>query len=383
MDKLEWDKKLLDFLTDQADPLLRTEIEAWLEADEVHVKYFQNFRDQYLTTRWALRRKLMRQDHFPVLYAKLQRRSLWRRMRVAAVWTFFLGTGIVYWTNLPVHPEEASIVHQDSVKLMKSKAVLVLSDGMEIPISSKHSEFEEQDGSHVRVTGKGQIAYQEGENAHEIVYNRLIVPRGGEFVVILSDSTKVWLNAESELRYPASFRGAQREIYLKGEAYFEVRKNANTPFIVCTEVQVEVKVYGTKFMVSTYAENFVETVLVEGKVGIKSRAGKEFFLKPFERAIVDLEQEKTLIDSVDIKPYISWVYGDFIFRNETLESIMAKLSRWYDVEVFFTSNDIKKFCFTGDMKRYSDIQDFLFFFEQISKIHFEVKGKTLIVSKQG
>lgn len=150
---------------------------------------------------------------------------------------------------------------------------------------------------------------------------------------------------------------------------------------MCTDEDISVKAYGTKFLVNTYQKNIVETVLVDGKVGIKRKGeNQEFFLQPSERGLYTLESGEMEINRVDTSLYTAWIYGNYIFRNETLESIMNKLSRWYDIDVFYVHEELKNIRLSGDMKRYVEIDDFLFFFEQITNAQFEMRGKTLTIS---
>lgn len=381
MDRLELDKKLLDYLSGDADLFLRGEIEQWLGEDASHRQYFAEYQKKFLYARWAFRQQLISHDNFGGLQARIRKRLFWHRMQMAAIIVLFLGIGGLFWWTSTGDRQKVVLVKKEKESLQKSNAILILSEGTEIPLKARATEIKEQDGSRIRVDDKGQVLYNKIEYAEKLVFNRLIVPRGGEYAVVLSDNTKVWLNADSELKYPVHFTKNQRTVFLKGEAYFEVTSDTKSPFVICTENQIQVTVYGTKFLVNTYRQNLVETVLVEGKVGIKAAKEKEYFLEPCERALYDTELKQATVDKVDIEPYISWVYGNFVFRNEPLESIMEKLSRWYDLDVFFTSEEIKKIRLSGDMERFADIQDFLFFFEQVSKLHFEIKGKIIVISK--
>lgn len=211
----------------------------------------------------------------------------------------------------------------------------------------------------------------------EEVMNRLLVPRGGEFNLTLSDGTRVWLNAETELLYPVRFTGEQRIVYLKGEAYFEVTKNQKMPFLVQVE-EVSVKVYGTEFNMNTY--DGVETVLVTGSVSM-NQGDREVLLKPNQKGLFDPIKREILVEDVDILPYVAWKNGDFIFRNESLGSIMDKLSRWYGLEIFYQNGDLRDVRLSGNLKRYKDVRELFHSFEKISDTHFKIQGNTVFISR--
>lgn len=244
-------------------------------------------------------------------------------------------------------------------------------------------ELEERDGTALQVSENGQIAYHSGkddkvaEEKGEDVMNRLLVPRGGEFSLTLADGTCVWLNAETELLYPVRFNGKQRVVQLKGEAYFKVAKNQDMPFLVQVG-DVAVKVYGTEFNMNTY--DGVETVLVTGAVSM-NQGNREVMLKPNQKGVFDPSKGEILVENVNVLPYVAWKNGDFIFQNESLGSIMDKLSRWYGLEVFYQNGELRDVRLSGNLKRYKDVKELFHSFEKISDTHFKVQGNTVFISK--
>ena len=206
----------------------------------------------------------------------------------------------------------------------------------------------------------------------------LRIPRGGEYTLVLADGTVVFLNAETELRYPARFSGESRTVYLHGEAYFSVTKDSARAFIVQVG-GVDVKVYGTEFCVNTHGEGQVETVLVNGSVGMKT-AGEEIVLRPGEKGTFLGEGKRIQVEAVDVLPYVSWRTGDFIFRDESLETIMDKLARWYNLEVFFRNDAAREVRLSGNLKRDKDVRELFHSFERISDVRFSVNGNTVVVS---
>ena len=229
------------------------------------------------------------------------------------------------------------------------------------------------------MSAEGKVHYnvEEKDGAARSLFNRLVVPRGGEFMITLEDGTKVWLDAETELRYPTNFDAQNRVVYLKGEAYFEVAKMEGKPFVVKID-QMSVNVLGTKFNVNNREAGVVQTVLVEGSVKLKSPRG-EVLMEPNQKAEYHGGDE-WVVEEVDVSPYVAWKDGNFVFDNESLERIMNKLSSWYDVNVFYANEEVKNVKLTGDMMRYKDIQELLYFFEKISDVKFLIKNRTVTVS---
>ena len=217
----------------------------------------------------------------------------------------------------------------------------------------------------------------EGE---EIVYNTMRIPVGGFYQLALSDGSKVWLNSMTELRFPVTFTGEQRKVYLTGEAYFEVTYDTVHPFIVETPDGMEVKVYGTEFNMNTYGKGVVQTVLVKGKVGVRDGVhGKEVMLEPRQMAEYDEKTGMVRVKNVDPYRYIAWKDGEFVFERETIEGIMERLSRWYDVKIFYGKESLKQKRFTGVVSRYEDITQVLRLIEGPATLRFEVKGNVVTV----
>jgi len=211
------------------------------------------------------------------------------------------------------------------------------------------------------------------------VMNRVEVPRGGEFSLKLEDGTQVWLNAESELRYPVHFTGKKRVVYLKGEAYFDVAKNPDAAFLVMVD-DVVVKVYGTEFNVNAYEPDRIETVLTRGAVSMK-HGERELMLSPNQKGAYFKTDGSMRVEHVDVLPYIAWKNGDFIFKDESLESIMNKLARWYNLDVFYQNESLKWIRLSGNLKRYKDVRDLFYSFEKISEARIKVNGNAVVVSK--
>lgn len=203
----------------------------------------------------------------------------------------------------------------------------------------------------------------------------LTTPRGGTYQVTLSDGTKVWLNAASSLTYTADFsKQSERRVNLEGEAYFEVTKDKNHPFIVSSDKQ-EVKVLGTHFNINSYAdETSLKTTLLEGSIQING-----YILKPDQQAI---NQDGIIrVLPADIESVMAWKEGEFDFSNEALGSIMRKLVRWYDVEVYYDDPQMVNAKFWGTISRFKNISDVLRMLEKTNEVHFKIEGRRIMVMK--
>ena len=211
-------------------------------------------------------------------------------------------------------------------------------------------------------------------------YNTLEVPRGAEYELILADGTHVWLNADTRLRYPTCFNTDERRVYLEGEAYFQVTKDTAHPFRVESEAQV-VEVLGTQFNVYAYGhEERTYTTLVEGKVAVTASAsGQHVQLMPGQQASLGRQGGEIVVGEVNIQQVVDWKNGMFVFDDLSLEAILRKVARWYDVEVFYRNQQAKAIVFKGNLPRYGELPELLKVLENSSEVHFSLKGNTLIV----
>ena len=229
-------------------------------------------------------------------------------------------------------------------------------------------------------TAKERLSYIGRQQTGKIQYNILQIPRGGEYSVTLQDGTVVNLNSASELRYPVQFAGTERKVFLTGEAYFQVTKDTAHPFRVESEAQV-VEVLGTQFNVYAYGhEEQTYTTLVEGKVAVTASAsGQHVQLMPGQQASLGRQGGEIVVGEVNIQQVVDWKNGMFVFDDLSLEAILRKVARWYDVEVFYRNQQAKAIVFKGNLPRYGELPELLKVLENSSEVHFSLKGNTLIV----
>ncbi|WP_321281028.1 FecR domain-containing protein [Marinifilum fragile] len=286
--------------------------------------------------------------------------------------------------------EEAGISKEEqwltAMEPGSNKAELVLADGkvLDLDADRKKSTIKENDGTVINNTGTG-LVYDASNKANELIsYNSLVVPRGGEFQLELEDGTKVWVNSETRLRYPTKFPNGERVVLLEGEAYFEVSKDKNRPFIVKTQ-GIDVRVLGTQFNISSYADDkAIQTTLVEGSVAVmdSKNPGTNLILDPGYQAVFSKGDRELENKKVNVDLYTSWKDGKFVFEQSSLYDIMNKVSRWYDVKVFYQNNAAGDINFTGTLKRYESLDRLLGMLEKTNEVKFFFKDNTIIVQKQ-
>lgn len=373
------DEWLLRYLLNEMEMSEREKVELWVKENNEHLNYFKNFQKTHFELLWSVRAREARTD-FPVFRRKLRRSSILRLCyRVAAVAVLLLGVGGWLWWSGSSESEMSG--SGEMIRPGCVQAKLFLSSGETLQIGEEVKNLKEQDGTLIEVSETGMLFYKRDSmnDASQAVMNRVEVPRGGEFSLKLEDGTQVWLNAESELRYPVHFTGKKRVVYLKGEAYFDVAKNPDAAFLVMVD-DVVVKVYGTEFNVNAYEPDRIETVLTRGAVSMK-HGERELMLSPNQKGAYFKTDGSMRVEHVDVLPYIAWKNGDFIFKDESLESIMNKLARWYNLDVFYQNESLKWIRLSGNLKRYKDVRDLFYSFEKISEARIKVNGNAVVVSK--
>ncbi len=313
-------------------------------------------------------------------YRKLQRHKHVRRIRrYAAVAGIVLAVGLAWeW----LHQETGSADSPaETICPGNKKAILALTDGSVWYIGDTVRTISTA-WADIRVDSSVLSFRSPGgkKRSEEEVYQLLTIPRGGEFEMVLPDGSHVWLNSESELRFPLQFTAQQRKVFLTGEAYFEVAKDAKHPFIV--EVNgSKIEVLGTGFNVRYYEnEGRVVTTLAEGSLCFES-ADARVLLKPGEQSILDRTGSLRKRE-VEVYPYVAWKEGRFVFRKQRLEDIMAMLSRWYNIEVYFEDDESKEITFSGGMMRYEGFEALMNMIETIGSINCTIKDHTVFIAKR-
>ena len=363
----------------------RRVLDAWLNESERHrqlyeeMKCFVARRENFQLSVEA--KKQFRKDFLSkidVAYRKRGRRVWVKVVSYAAMLILPIIAGMLLWTKQPVEDVEGYGI--GPIRHGVRKATLVLNDGKVLALDTSRIMLKEVDGVTVH-TDDQVLVYVDSLGRKEVdLQNRLITPKGGEYTIMLSDGTKVWVNAASEICYPVKFAGKERRVLLEGEAYFEVTKDADRPFVV--EVNgMEVRVYGTQFNVNTRRDDQIQTTLVEGSVSVKPKGLMEVMLKPNQQAVFNKFAGRVTVRDVDVLSYVAWQRGNYYFENKSIGEILDELSLWYDIQVFFVNNEVRNERFSGYLPRYEEINGLLSLIEKTSHVQFEIKGRVIIVRK--
>jgi len=289
--------------------------------------------------------------------------TLWRGIAAAILVVISIAAALFYFKGDQPTTKQTAIVSKHDIAPGSSQATLTLANGKRILLSSKEESVYKQ----VADSKPGQPEF-----------NTLTTARAEQYQVILPDGSHVWLNAASSIKFPVSFSSLkERRVFITGQAYFEVTKDKTKPFKVVSDGQL-VTVYGTHFDINGYKdEGRTKTTLVEGSVDVNGT-----LLKPEHQAIN--ENGKMKVIPVDTENIIAWKNGYFRFKSETLESIMRKVSRWYDLDVEFQSPSLKEIEFGGIMTKtkYVNVSKILEMLELTGEASFEIKGRTVIIKEQ-
>jgi ferric-dicitrate binding protein FerR (iron transport regulator) len=225
---------------------------------------------------------------------------------------------------------------------------------------------------------KGMLVYQMQDSVQEEQYNTLEVPNSGEFQLVLSDGTQVWLNAGTKLTYPIAFVKGERKVYLEGEAYFEVAKNEKKPFIVHAN-GMDIRVLGTSFNLKSFVEDKQSVVtLLSGRVEVKT-SSKRVVLQPEQQAEFRVDKNQLIVQKADLKSVLAWKNDMFIFKDASLEYMMKELGRWFDVEVEFESEELKALRVYIYIERSKTLKDVLDKITSIDGLKWRIEKKKIIL----
>ena len=311
-------------------------------------------------------------------FRKLQYRK-YRRRHLMTRWSIAASIMLLFSLTIFLTQESPEVKPVKKIEPGYKKATLTLSDGTSWDIRETAKVFHVKD-SEFKVDSSGLSVFCDtiDTSQEETQYHTLSVPRGGEYNLTLSDGTQVWLNSESELHFPTRFNANNRTVYCKGEVYFDVTRNPDSPFIVRLD-KGEVTVLGTEFCTSDYENSVVEVTLVTGAVRFKAEHGDSVSLTPSQHLVYNTATDNISVTTVDTRIYTAWKDNLFRFEDETLENIMRTLSRWYDVEIRFESEDLKERHFSGTIEKFTEIKSFLELFETGTGIKFDIHGHKIIV----
>jgi len=366
------------------------EFDKWLEEDPSNQILLDNIKKQ---KNWEereeniklLNKDLIWEDVFKQISSKKQTSTLLYRkvMRYAAAILIPMALAYGGWSLYTDISSDLSksISH---IKPGEAKASLIISNGQIMELGAKDTIFNTKDKNVEIEINSGKIKYKKDLLSDVRKENHTIrIPKGGEYFLTLSDGTKIWLNSNTEIKFPSVFNENERRVYLKGEALFEVAKDSEHPFIVHAN-GLNVKVLGTKFNVSAYPDDdFIHATLVEGKVFVNeqiSGSQQSVILEPSQQAFISINNpQEIVVQTVDTDVYTSWTMGKFVFKNESLDVILKKLSRWYNVEIFYDDNNAKYSKYSGILPRFKNCETFLQLIEKTNNVKFEYTETSILV----
>lgn len=375
---------IVRYLSGEITPKENTLLENWRKEEPGHEALFQKICSEEnlkknveksvlfnIATGWMEVEKRIRRNN--------NRERTIRILRYAAavlVPVFFVGISLKY-TSHDYFPDQSVLLAQPILP-GAAKAILTLENGETINLDKETANvLQKIGGTNIQIDST-TLNYQLAQSAStqlEVVYNKVEIPRGGEYALVLSDGTKVHLNSMSSLRFPVAFTAGKREVELQGEAYFEVSKTGQ-PFIVNAN-GMQVEVLGTTFNISAYPDEEYQTTLVNGSVKVSAEKGESLILKPSQQATIASSSNSIQVRTVDTSFYTSWVKGKINFKDQRLEDIMKTLSRWYDMKVIYESERIKNIRFGCNLNRYEEITPFVELLEKTEEVHAKIEGNTI------
>ncbi len=309
-----------------------------------------------------------------------------RMARYAAVFLLLIiGASSVYYVVTEIQDENK---HNNMIDPGSPKATLILSDGAKFDLEDKQNKLLEDKGGVVVENENFTVNYNNRlKNSQTIaggLFHTIDVPRSGEYRLVLSDSSVVYLNSMTTLKYPVNFTGDSREVELiKGEAFFEVTKDKSHPFIVKTP-DVRLKVLGTSFNVSAFNDDKNSYITLEtGSLEVANMNNSKDIqlLEPNQQAIIESgTNTPMLVSDVDASIYSSWRNGTIVFKNETLEEMMKNLARWYNIEVFFEKESLKHVRFSTNIDKYNEIEPILELLQLTNKVKIKTDNNYVLIS---
>lgn len=361
-------------LGDTLAPEEEAALQAWL-SDERNAATYEEVKRLDLVSAML---RLEREDYGERMVARFrrtqQRRMLRLFLRRASVWT---GVAAVVALLFLAVPRSARRLAGDSTQQTamtivpgEAKAILTLADGQQIDVTGGDHRVVDRLLDSVSTALADTVAVR---------YNTLSIPRGGEFRYELADGTRVWLNAESELRFPETFGGGERRVYVKGEVFFDVAHDEAHPFVVSTG-RGDVRVLGTRFNLTDYAGTPLAATLVEGRIRFHTPDGRDYDVRPSQQLTFDEAGGTVDVQTVDVSVYTAWVDHQFVFRNQSLEDILTTLSRWYDFHPVFADDSLRGIRLSGRLYRGDDIRVLLDSYERAAGIRFVIRGENILVT---
>ena len=297
----------------------------------------------------------------------------------AAAIVLILSVGGVFDFSGDKEQTEILPIAKNEVQVPGSRAVLILPDGRKVDLENEVLRSDLAQSDSLLLVSARSLKYRDIDSPDTTeIFHTLEIPRGGEYLLTLSDGTMIYLNSESTLSFPVKFQGKERKVYLTGEAYFKVAKNTEHPFVV-TAGELEVLVTGTTFGVRAYKdEKDIQTTLESGQVTVKVE-GKSVKLVPNKQVLFNKSTMGLEVRDVDVDLYLAWADGRLVYDNCPLEKILTDLGRWYNIDVFYSRDELRSYQFSLNMKKHEEFTQVLELIGKTGEVQFEIKDNTVIV----
>ena len=371
---------LQKYLDGQCTPSEAKLVESWLDHEASSGIGKAENTEKMLRSRDNIREQLIQ----TIRAKQPNTRQMWTRLSIAACFLAFVVFGAVLLRNEKEEGEYLVVnkVVEEVVTPGSQSAILTLSDGSTIRLDDiGEGVLEHNDGVKISQSADGQLAYEvdNSQSVQKTRINKISIPFGGFYKVILQDGTKVSLNSGSTLVYPTQFTGDTRSVELQGEAYFEVASNKKRPFIVKAR-DTDIRVTGTSFNLEAYTEEkAIVTTLLEGEVYV-SKEQTKVHLHPGEQSTsVYGASQITKKAVVDAEASIGWTMGYFIFEDQEIESILREVARWYDVDIYIQKSEAIGKKIGGTFARTKSIEELLHYFKKLHVLEFKKEGRRVTV----
>lgn len=373
---------ILSILADEATDEEHRIFTEWLNASEANRDEYARLKRLYQITSHSAKERIFDTEQAwqqvrkqTINKTKALRIPLWTRY--AAMVAIIVSIGILFFSKSPQAPLISQINMEDF-----DQPTLLLDNGEKIALTEESFSMEEK---HVVIKNdaKNKLVYESQKDTGVITIknNHLVIPKGKTYQLLLSDGTRIWLNSETELIYPTQFAENKREVTLIGEAFFEVSKNKEKPFIVHAN-GMDVKVLGTSFNVSCYTtDKTFSTTLIEGAVSVNTKNSKPETITPSEQFIYNKNTAQTAIQTVNTEIFTSWMKGEYIFKDTPLEEIVNKLQRWYDFSVQYEDESLKQSRYSLIVDRETDLDQVLEIISYTSKVKLERTNNIINIKK--
>jgi len=368
------------FLCGQLTAEEQVQLDEWLNASSQNKQLLESFRKaENIAEDLAVIRQLDVNQAWERLKSKESNSARSFRkwsLSIAASIVFLLG-GFLLWkgdfTSFFSGDKSVIVSKKQDIAPATSGAVLVLADGSRLSLNSDSTKTLTKNNN--LIGNSNELIVKQTDQAIPLQYNSLIVPKASFYKMTLADGTKVWVNALSQLKFPAQFSPKERRVFLDGEAYFEVTPKSDQPFIVESKGN-EIKVLGTHFNINSYSDH-VRTTLAEGRVEVRQNDQRvELFPGEYASSFKD----NLIKGKADLAHDLAWHNNEFYFKKETITNIAHQLSRWYDLDVTFRGDVQLDKEYTGSIERDVKLSQVLEMLSYVSNLRFEVEGNKLIIA---